>query len=201
MGHPTRGAVLMKRPIIVLMFAVSTVGTACGENGKLYDAGPGRDATGTGIGTDVTGRVETGRDATVQSCLPACLRDFGTACVPSGTCVYQMNQSTYVTTLCWQNGVQETLDPMGSVQITVRNGGKVCYSLATDSTGALLLQDGSGASTASLLQDSANNTFTVTCTGGQPTVVDAACAGNSPVLTLASAASGNNCTTAGSCSP
>jgi hypothetical protein len=138
----------------------------------------------------VGGNASTGGNAgtSTGTCdIPACLKTFGSTCVPSGTCVSQVDMQTYTSNTCYSNGVKfiTAVDlTNGAFTLTVKNGSSVCYSMSvTDAnTGAMTLKDASGTAVATISSDTAGNEV-VTCTGQQPVVLDSSCSNESPVGT------------------
>jgi hypothetical protein len=135
-------------------------------------------------GTDV--------DATTSLCnAPACFTDLMRDCRPSGSCIEQ--SSGYDTSQCYENGVKviTTVDASALTMSTkVRNGNRTCYETYYDLAAALrgaavvgLIKDGGGTTVATLGDDMSGRSI-VTCTGGQPVVLNEACdSENAPVST------------------
>jgi hypothetical protein len=176
-----------------------------GTGGAKGEGGEGTGTGGTGVvrgeggaGSGTASRADSAADGVTQACLPPCLQGFAVDCVPDGLCVYQMNTETGIVNMCWENGVQEILNPIGPVLVTMKAAGAVCYSLHLYGS-MLALYDGSDVIVATIA--SSANAYTVTCTGSQPVTISEACAATSPVFTQSAAISGDNCSTPGPCSP
>jgi len=171
--------------------AVIDVGTAPVDAGGLpVDAGAVEAAT------------DTGRDGGASACnAPSCYADLMKACQPGGTCIEQ--SSGNLSNQCYSNGVKviATIDPVALTMSTkVKNGAGTCYELYFDlasyGVGAKVvgfIKDGNG-TTVATIGDDVSGRSVITCTGGQPVVLNPACDSGG------SGSSNTSCDT-GSCSP
>lgn len=171
-------------------------GTGLGQGGAM--------GLGGGLGTGVGGSMG-GTTAPSGSCtLPSCLSGI-TTCIPSGTCVEQVDTTTFASNICYSNGVKEisTLDAAsGSLAVTVKQGSTTCYSIVvplSSATGAgsetFTVKNASGQTIATGTSDSAGNTV-VTCTGGTPVTIASTCSFGG-----ASSTSPTTSCTQGTCTP
>lgn len=169
-------------------------GNVGGNAGIGGNAGTGGNANVGGNGSvggnaNVGGNASTGGSAanngTGNCNVPSCLSTYASTCVPSGTCVTQLDLQTFASNTCYSNGIKfiTTVDlTTNSVISTIKNGSIVCYSIFVDGTdtGVMTLKNASGATVATLSSDAAGNDV-VTCTGEQPVVLDSSCANESPI--------------------
>jgi hypothetical protein len=124
----------------------------------------------------------------------------GKECLPSGTCTQQGVISSGSANICYPNGVKEIIGVDGTfmASVTVKNGGTTCFTMAGSvvpliSGGAitLTLKSGTGTVIGTVTADVTANQLSVTCTGGQPVMLDPSCIGG---LSAASACTQGVCT-------
>ncbi|MGD0837666.1 MAG: hypothetical protein ABSB49_13570 [Polyangia bacterium] len=181
-----------------------------GVGGVMDGAAQGPGGEGGAVGLGSGGGLATGAggssSGTVVSgtcTVPSCLSGF-VNCIPSGTCVEQIDTTTFAANMCYSNGVKETssLGATGtSFTVTVKQGGSVCYSISVPiSDGGIAntftVNNASGQAVATATSDGSGNT-TVTCTGGSPVTIASNCNfGSSGASTTTS----SSCTQ-GTCAP
>jgi hypothetical protein len=149
---------------------------ACGDDDK--PAGTGDGGTTTGDGGTTTGDGATASDGgSSGSCYPSCVADLFTACLPSGTCMTQSSGTN--STTCYSNGYRQstTYDPgtMTAI-IRVEKSGMACYTLESRTSGTtstITYKNAAGMPVAtSTSMTGTPSLVTITCTGGQPVMVD-----------------------------
>ena len=175
--------------------AASVDSSSGGSDGAAADGGG--DAKGVAGGSDALAMdsseassvaAEGGGDA--GSCnLPSCLTDLETDCTPSGACTQTMNFTTGSVYSCYANGVivAETTNASNNQLLTVKNRTSTCYTIgfnfysmgSGDTTNTSTVDNGSDAAVATILETvpeaGGNNTFSVTCKGGTPVVLNDSC--------------------------
>ncbi len=149
----------------------------CGSNST--SSGGGGQGGATGLGGSGGSATGTGGSGGGTACtLPSCMSGFAN-CMPSGTCVQQLNLSTYLTNYCYSNGVKmiwsldaTTRAPM----LTFKQNSSVCFSIVspTGTDTAFAVKDASGQAIGTVTVDNSGNT-TVTCNGGTPVAIPAGC--------------------------
>jgi hypothetical protein len=88
-------------------------------------------------------------------------------------------------TVCFDDGIKEQVTvtvgtSSNSGTLIVKKGSSVCFSLeeimpSNGTTGSYVIRNGSGSQVATATGDISAKTMTMTCTGGQPTLLSAAC--------------------------
>jgi hypothetical protein len=182
--------------------AVGIASLVVGCDGGSSDSGTGTGThTSTSTNTVINTSTSTSTNtSTSTSCnFPSCLADLLANCTPSGTCVEQVDLTTYSSNVCYSNGVKELMSldmTTGVAVVTVKNGNTTCFTLeevapVIGTSSSLTIKNGSGQTVATGTNNS-DGTTTITCTGGQPVTFDSSC---DPM----SSAATTNCTE-GSCS-
>ena len=180
----------------VLALIVGCGSSTTGSNDN--DAGTGgTGGVGATKGTGGTGTV--GGSGSTEPCnIPSCLADLMNNCAPSGTCVDQLDTTTFADNVCFSNGIKiiTTVDTTTSVIVmTYKNGSSTCYTVelsGTTTSETIAVKNPSGSVVATGTGDTTSTTFT--CTGGQPVTLNPNC--DSTALT----GDTSNCT-AGTCTP
>ena len=182
--------------------AVGILALAAGCGGSTstgIDGGGG--AAGGGGGISGNGGAGGGGGGAAGSCnYPSCMASLAATCQPAGTCVEQVDSTTFASNVCYSNGVKMLTSinmTSGLINVAFKNGSSTCYTIevsASATTGAetLTVKNASGAVIATGTRDTTGSTTTITCTGGAPVTLNAACQG--------SLGSPSGCTT-GTCAP
>lgn len=158
----------------------------------------------TGVDSGTANGIDSG--AAMGTCtMPACMVSSAGDCVPSGACIKQSEGTT--TSYCYANGVKMIQQTAAAINITFKNAGAVCYSMAADLASILAVAQGlplsipvtnaAGATVASLSYDPKTQQTTVTCPGAAPVALDSSCTG---ALSFSPTGAPNNCTQ-GTCAP
>ncbi|MGA7744487.1 MAG: hypothetical protein ABSF35_24495 [Polyangia bacterium] len=185
-----------------------------GGGGGTTMAGPIAGTGGAGGGGVAGGGSGAGGiGGSAGSCnYPSCLASLATTCVPSGSCVSQTDTTTFATNTCYSNGVKEiesvnvnTTTGSVTVTLTYEKGNSTCYSVdvagisAAGSGGPITMtfKNASGSTIGTGTVDSTTNAVTITCTGGQPVILNSSCDTSS----YAAASSTTSTCTAGVCTP
>jgi hypothetical protein len=161
---------------------------ALGPDGESRDA-PGRD------GPDP---ASPDADAGIPLCnAPACFAELKKDCQPAGACVQQLSGND--TNQCYDNGVMAvTVTDASALKMStkVSKAARTCYVIEFDLAAAMLgksevglIRDGSGAIVA-VLGDDPSGRNSVTCTGGQPVVLNEGCDFTGGASTCAAGACG-----------
>jgi uncharacterized membrane protein YgcG len=109
-----------------------------------------------------------------------CLIDLFRTCVPEGDCAMRLG-STVFYDICYANGVTVSHHAGGYGQTTrVERNGVLCYSIkdsAPPNASAIsyVVTDGNGNEVATGVTADESGSVTVTCNGGEPTMVSRAC--------------------------
>lgn len=194
---------------------VGALGLGVGMALLLFVACGGGTGAGTGTGGDGSTVIPPGACSSLT-----CLDSVGSllaSCRASGSCEAQFEwpdsgpTMTMIVRECHSNGIkafrtgdQPAADGSIHVEMTVKNGDSVCYSLSgsvsgsSAAVGSFTYKDASGAIILTETVEESGNA-TVTCPGGTPTLIDSAC--DAPVSGLAGLAPGMDGTcTQGTCS-
>lgn len=185
---------------VVVGFTV--LGIACGGSSSSGNDGGTGGTVGTGgvLGTGGGGgNGGSGGGTGSGSCnAPSCLNGLMTSCEPSGTCVSQMDMTTFASNTCYSNGVKELMAISASgMTMTVKKDSSTCYSVDVSATGVLTFKNGAGSPVATGTYDKNAGTTTVTCTGGQPVTLNASC----DTADMGGAMTGGSDCTDGVCTP
>jgi len=182
--------------------ALAGGGASTQSTGGSLGVGGSTTATGGTLNTATGGVAAVGGSGGTGDCnIPLCLFNMYTACPgPStGACIEQSETTatTSTTGTCYSNGTKafSTVDlATFDTIMTFENGSTVCYSQEIELTGsgtttisASTYKDGSGNVVATGTWDETTNVTTVTCTGGQPIVLNSACDDSTSVMLNCSA--------------
>jgi hypothetical protein len=177
--------------------APATGGASTQSTGGALGVGGSTAATGGALNTATGGMAAVGGSGGAGDCnMPLCLFNMYTACPgPStGACTIQSETTatTSKTGTCYSNGTKafSTMDLTTFVTTMIfENGSTVCYSQDIKLTGsgttaisATTHKDGAGNVVATSTWDETTHVTTVTCTGGQPIVLNSACDDSTSVM-------------------
>lgn len=132
--------------------------------GSASDAAPGGAMMGAGGSPGASGSCNA----------PRCVADLAAACVPSGACMLQFGGTGI--NICYANGVKLKVSAGGATSTAnfIKANGMPCYSIELPTMGGTapsIWKNAAGMQVATSTTDAAGKT-TITCTGGQPVVVD-----------------------------
>lgn len=178
----------MRKAFMVTMTGILLGMLGCGGS-ETSSNGNGGGASGTGgaIGSGGSTANPTGGSMVPEGCnLPPCLATVMEGCAPSGTCVEQ-SSGFFDSNTCYSNGVKEITKMnlnmatgTGDVSVTYKKNNAVCYSFnmpmtASTTNATIQIKNGAGTTIATIEANSTTDKSTITCTGGQPVVLNDKC--------------------------
>jgi hypothetical protein len=160
--------------------AIKAAPDAAAHDGATYDSGPPDVATADARDPDIDTATD-GQSLSGPCGKATCLIDLFRTCVPEGDCAARLG-STVFYDICYANGVTASFQHSGYYETTTRveRNGVLCYSIkdsAPPNASAIsyVVTDGNGNEVATGVTADESGSVTVTCNGGEPTMVSRAC--------------------------